>query len=104
MQFDQRFNGQRVEVTKGQRFEISLPENPSTGFRWNMSADGAPICILTKDEFLAVNTQPGSSGNHTWSFEARQVGEFEIELVSLRAWAHQPQPPKIFKIRVSVRA
>ena len=43
--------GETVDVSKGETFEISLPESPATGFRWKITANGEPVSRMTVEEF-----------------------------------------------------
>ena len=45
-QIDQSFDGREVGLRAGQRLELSLPENPTTGFTWEIQEAGAPACAL----------------------------------------------------------
>ena len=61
-----------VEVSVGERFTVSLQENPTTGYEWDMIA--GPGLALVGDEFVAPSPSPspleGAGGTHSWVFRA----------------------------------
>ncbi|MBX6321952.1 MAG: protease inhibitor I42 family protein, partial [Rhodospirillaceae bacterium] len=67
---DEGLDGRVVTLPAGGRFEIRLAENPTTGFRWMLLADGAPGCEPAGDGFTASGTRPGQGGIHVWRFRA----------------------------------
>jgi len=95
-------NGQTFDTSVGQMFEIRLPENPTTGFRWAMTS-GKSACSLVRDEFHPPQpAPPGASGEHTWEFKAVAAGDCEIELSYRRSWETEVPPAQAFKVHVHV--
>jgi predicted secreted protein len=92
-----------AQVPLGDSFEISLRENPTTGFRWKMHAGAEPVCSLTEDEFQPGRL-PGAGGIHRWRFLAAQAGETRIRLSLERSWRQDAEPSKTFGLRVRVDA
>ncbi|HEX3559313.1 MAG TPA: protease inhibitor I42 family protein [Pyrinomonadaceae bacterium] len=85
-QMDENADGREIELTPGQEFELTLAENPTTGFRWRVTADGSPACALVKDEFRAPDEgRPGQGGSHVWQFRADRAGQGRIEMSYARA-------------------
>lgn len=83
---DQSADGREIELAAGQEFELTLDENPTTGFRWRVTADGSPACALVKDEFRAPDEgRPGQGGSHVWQFRADRAGQGRIEMSYARA-------------------
>ncbi len=102
MSFDESANGRTVEVKIGETIEVRLPENPTTGFRWQLTADGGPACAKIDDTFTAPSGPPGQGGTHVWKFKAVAAGEGDIELRHRRHWEAQGEPAKIFKLHVKI--
>jgi predicted secreted protein len=94
---------QQAQVPLGDSFEISLRENPTTGFRWKMHTGAQPVCSLTEDEFQPGRL-PGAGGIHRWRFLAAQAGETRITLSLERSWRQGAEPSKTFNLRVRVDA
>lgn len=85
-QLDESSDGRDLELSVGQEFELTLSENPTTGFRWRASAAGAPVCVLVKDELQAPAEQrPGQGGRHVWQFRAVRAGQSQLALAYTRA-------------------
>jgi predicted secreted protein len=90
-----------AQIPLGDSFEISLRENPTTGFRWRVHAGAEPVCRLTEDDFQPGRL-PGAGGIHRWRFLAAQAGETRIRLSLERSWGKSPEPAKRFILRVLV--
>ncbi|HUP18096.1 MAG TPA: protease inhibitor I42 family protein [Acidimicrobiia bacterium] len=64
MVLNQQDNGKQIELSASEPLEISLPENPTTGFRWSFD-DLDPSVHLTEDTYdLAGDVTPGAATNH----------------------------------------
>lgn len=79
-------NGRRIEQTANELLEISLPENPTTGFRWGF-IDLDPSVHVTEDTYdLAGDVAPGAAANHIFRLTFSEPGEFPIALRLWREW------------------
>ncbi|HEV2249433.1 MAG TPA: protease inhibitor I42 family protein [Candidatus Limnocylindria bacterium] len=97
--------GRSVEARIGQRFDVSLAENGSTGYRWEIVADGAPTLALTGDETRASAAPPGLVGapvTRVFHFRASATGDAKIALVDRRPFGTYP-PTATFALTVVVR-
>ncbi len=99
MHFDETASGTEVRVQVAHPFEITLAENRTTGYRWNVVSDGAPVCRLERDAFEAPAPTPGAPGRHTWVFSAAQAGTSVIELAYRRSFG-SGEPARQFTLRV----
>jgi inhibitor of cysteine peptidase len=101
-----RFTASETEhsarLHKGESFEISLPENPTTGFRWNITATGEPVSKMIDEDFHP-GARMGGEGVHTWRFRATEQGESEIRMVLQRSWEAPAAPTQAFTLRVIVK-
>jgi inhibitor of cysteine peptidase len=88
---DEGGDGRQIDLPLGELLEIRLAENPTTGFRWHLVANGSPACVLAGDSYEAAGRRPGQGGQHVWRFRAARRGEVAIELRYARAW--QPEAP-----------
>jgi len=95
-------NGHEVTIAKGDELELSLSENPSTGYRWELSGKAAPVCELLNDNFEAAGTMPGRGGMHRWQFRAVQPGSGEIALQYRRSWEEGTPPARSYRVSVRV--
>jgi inhibitor of cysteine peptidase len=87
MELSEQGNGQKVQLTAGQAFTLLLPENPSTGYTWQLRKKGEPAAQLLSDAFEPGRSVPGAPGVHRWQFRAgiaESTGTILLELV--RPW------------------
>jgi inhibitor of cysteine peptidase len=99
---DEGANGKTIELAVGDQLEIHLAENPTTGFRWHLTTDGAPACERTADSFTASGTRPGAGGIHAWHFRAARQGQGRIEFGHGRSWRRDADPGRSFAVTVKV--
>lgn len=102
MSIGESANGQTVEVKIGETLEVRLPENPTTGYRWQLMVDGSPALEKVDDAFAAPSGPPGQGGSHVWKFKAVAADQADIELHHRRRWEANGEPTKTFKLHVKV--
>jgi inhibitor of cysteine peptidase len=102
MEFDEQRNGDEVEIASGAEFDVSLAEQPTTGFRWNVVSTGEPACRLCGDRFDADLSRPGAAGARVLHFETVQAGLGVIELAYRRGWEATATPARQFVLHVRV--
>lgn len=79
--------GKSVTLGLGETVTISLDENPSTGFRWELEPGTDPTLELLSSEYLAApSARVGAGGRHLWTFKARKSGEVRLVLTRRRPW------------------
>jgi inhibitor of cysteine peptidase len=103
IQVDRSYNGRQVTLAVGEVVEISLAENPTTGFRWDLKVKPEPACTLLKSTFEPATGPPGKGGTHRWQFQAVRSGSGEIVLVYRRPWEQNTPPGQTFRLSVRVR-
>jgi inhibitor of cysteine peptidase len=106
---DERADGTEVELAVGQEIEISLPENPTTGFRWHLGSSGEPACALLDDSFeppsgASGGGSPGQGGRHHWRLEAMQPAQGRVEIMSRRPWEDDQAAARRFTLTIRVAA
>ncbi len=78
-------NGKNVTATPGTAFTVRLPENPTTGYRWNMTPSEG--LVVSRDEFLAPDTQlVGAGGTREWVLFAEKEGDYTLHAEYRRPW------------------
>lgn len=94
-----------LELDKGQTLVLTLPSNPTTGFRWVVK-DAAPGVLRSLG--LEVYNAPedaglvGGAGESTWRFSAAQPGDGRLLLVYQRPWETDIAPEQTFDCPVHV--
>lgn len=95
-----------VRLQLGQSLTLSLPSNPTTGYRWRVDNAAAEVLRALSPE---VYSQPeaaglvGSAGVSTWRFQAKAVGAAQLILVYQQPWAPEVRPVQTFDCAISVR-
>lgn len=98
--------GQRVDVRVGQPFDIRLPSNPSTGYRWTL-VDPVPTSVradgVARYEAGASGVA-GAPGVETWSFVGAMAGGGQLRFEYRRPWEPATAlPAQRASFRVEVR-
>jgi inhibitor of cysteine peptidase len=107
---DQEKSGQgslsdRLEVTVGQEFPITLTSNATTGYHWELSAppDEAVVKLVT-NEYKSPETRAlGAGGQEIWTFRAVGPGRTVINLKYVRPWEKGVAPVETASYEVNVR-
>ncbi|MES2819863.1 MAG: protease inhibitor I42 family protein [Pseudomonadota bacterium] len=89
----------------GQTLILSLPSNPSTGYRWQLLDAAAPtLRSLGPEVYSAEETGlVGSGGRSTWRFQAADAGEARLLLHYLRPWETGVAPAETFDCLIQVK-
>ena len=80
-------NGATINVNTGAIITVRLPENPTTGFTWNLTTTpGLQIINDTYKPTYTTGKMVGSGGTHIWDISAVATGEQKIQGVYMRSW------------------
>ena len=85
--FDQTNNGGTYNIPLDTLIQLRLPENPTTGFSWNLSV--TPGISILNDTYIPNDTSGklvGSGGVHLWFLKATGPGDQGISGVYVRPW------------------
>lgn len=71
---------QLMAVTSGETFDIVLPSNSSTGYRWSIlpELDATILQQVSQDTIAEQPVMPGSGGVDVWTFRAVNAGDTTI--------------------------
>jgi inhibitor of cysteine peptidase len=97
-------NGAKVRLKTGERFEVRLKSNPSTGFMWSVEAESTPLLKLVSQS----QTRPAVKGvgrpiMQIFKFAAIAGGEGELVLHYVRSWEKPVPDEKQFTVHVVVK-
>jgi inhibitor of cysteine peptidase len=99
--------GSTVELQTGDKLEVVLVGNPTTGYQWEVgSVDQAVLKPAGEPEY---ETDPnaeglvGAGGTFTFTFEAVAPGQTTLELVYRRPWEEGIAPVGTFEATVVVK-
>lgn len=88
----------------GKGVVISLPSNPSTGYRWVYSANEDGVLKEVSSEFASTSTEGvlGAGGIQEWRFEAVQEGEVTLQFAYERSFAKDKRGVLVLAFMLSV--
>jgi len=94
-----------IELNVGQALTLSLPSNPSTGYRWLLQNPANAILNSLGPEVYSSNNNDGmvgSDGLSTWRLRAKAAGEGHLVLVYQQPWAPEEPPARSFDCVIRV--
>jgi inhibitor of cysteine peptidase len=98
--------GSRIEVRIGEAFEVRLPSNPSTGYRWEL-VDPVPGIVRAVGVSRVEPTRGdlvGAPGQEVWRFEGATPGIGRLGFIYRRPFEPASTPPaQRTSYRVEVR-
>lgn len=81
----QSADGRTFDVGRDETVALHLDENPTTGYRWQVTAD--PAIELRSDEFVPLaGSGIGAGGRRVFTFHVRAAGEFRVRAKLWREW------------------
>jgi inhibitor of cysteine peptidase len=95
--------GKTINLENGETFYLKLPENPSTGYRWELNLTQG-LNILS-DEYIqdpAPEGYTGVSGTHQWKIKAIAEGSQQIKGIYKRPWENETGTEDKFILNVEV--
>ena len=102
---DKNISGNCVELFPLEILEIEFNENPTTGYKWQITHLSKNVELVC-DSYTCTDNRnppaPGSGGIHNWQFRAMELGEGEIALISKRPWESTSPLQYEFRIKLNV--
>jgi inhibitor of cysteine peptidase len=102
---DKSYDGRTINLRVGDGVKVTLAENPTTGYKWELVAKPEPICVIVSDAYVA-NTNggmAGSGGVHNWNFRAVDKGTATVGLAYRRPWEKDAAPAQTFTLTLVVK-
>ncbi|WP_374686066.1 protease inhibitor I42 family protein [Promineifilum sp.] len=101
---DENDDGQTVAMTVGDAFQLSLPENRSTGYVWSIVVNDDAILWPSGEPAYEIEGEPmpGAGGRVTFTFEAVGPGAITLELINARPGETAVEPADTFALAVTV--
>lgn len=94
-------NNSTVSVIQGASFMIELPENPTTGYQWNVTVTEG--LTIANDEYVCDNPGiAGAGGIHNWNITASGEGAHQFKAVYMRSWEPLTGSEEMFVLNVDV--
>src|SRR5579872_1725064 len=79
-------NGKSVRLRAGDTITVRLPENPSTGWRWQVETLDAALLVTVDTGYKVYGTGVGGGGLRTLSFRGVSPGKGVLVLTERRPW------------------
>lgn len=94
-----------LKLHVGQTVVLTLPSNPTTGYRWRVQNPAAQVLRSLGPEVYSNPEEAGlvgSAGQSTWRFQAQATGEGHLLLVYQQPWAPEVRPVQTFECILKV--
>jgi inhibitor of cysteine peptidase len=82
---DENWKEPELDLVVGEEFELSLSENPTSGYRWRLQGD-APLGLSLESDDFDAGQAAGAGGRRIWRFKATGEGLARLELTYARSW------------------
>jgi inhibitor of cysteine peptidase len=103
-QLREQDSGRSVEVQVGEKLEIILEGNPTTGYTWEQTTgDGAIVKLDGDPLYTSESNLVGAGGTYLFRFSAVAPGETSLTLIYHRSFESGVPPLKTFTVLVTVR-
>jgi inhibitor of cysteine peptidase len=100
---DKSYDGRTLTLHAGDTLSLSLAENPTTGFRWDLKTKPEPEFETLTDTFESSGGSPGAGGTHRWQWKAMRTGAATIRLEYRRPWETNAPPGQVFSLNLQVQ-
>jgi inhibitor of cysteine peptidase len=105
IQLTQVDKGKSITVHPGDEIVITLPENPTTGYRWAIDQTNESILAPQAPTFTPTpRASIGAGGARTFLFRAKQSGTVHLQLKLFRAWLGDSSIIDRFNATIQVHA
>lgn len=94
-----------AKLHNGQTLILSLPSNPTTGYRWAIQDSAGGVLRALGPEVYSNPEDAGvvgAAGVSTWRFQAFTNGTGRLRLTSQQPWAPEVLPVDTFDCAISV--
>jgi len=95
-------SGKTVDVPVGGNLELSLNENATTGYRWEIENVNTRIVEVKDGEYKPSSGGVGGGGSKHWSLKAIAPGKTECQLKLWRPWEGDSSIQKRFSVTLVV--
>ena len=103
-------NGKIVEIKRGQALSIRLPENPTTGYRWEIDSVNAgcstgneTITIESSGYTPTPGTGMGGGGERVITFKAATIGTTQLDIKLWQSWEGNRSVIERYSITIRVQ-
>ncbi|RUQ47010.1 peptidase inhibitor I42 [Corynebacterium pseudodiphtheriticum] len=93
-----------LQLKSGQTLTLTLPSNPTTGYRWaTQDSAGGVLRALSPEVYSSAESGViGGGGQSTWRFQAFAAGQGRLRLTSQQPWEPEAEPTETFDCAITV--
>ena len=95
-------NGRTIDLRVGAEAALSLPENPSTGYRWAVDAADENIAEIREEPFNPASKAVGGGGEARWLIRAKAPGATTVKLKRWRQWEGESSIVERFEVALRI--
>ena len=95
-------NDRTMDIHLDETVQISLPENATTGYRWEIDRYDEALIKMLATEPCYTSNAIGSGGVVAFIFQGKKIGSGEIALKHWRSWEGDASVVARFHIRLNV--
>jgi len=99
--------GRAVTLGPGDELQVRLAANRTTGYRWQLADDPAPILAseaeVTYEPLDTAGGRLGAGGTDVWRFRAAAAGRTELVFEYWRPWERSATPADSVRFPITVR-
>jgi inhibitor of cysteine peptidase len=97
-------SGDTFTVRVGDPIVITLPENPSTGFRWSTDSLDETVLALDGHDYQPGGPGVGSGGTVVWRLHGKKEGRTRLALKKVRSWEADNAPTGHFAVSLEIKS
>lgn len=97
-------HGGSFAVSAGDLIVVTLPENPTTGYRWSAGSLDANLLSQEGHDYRPGGPGVGSGGTVVWRFRAKREGRTRLELKKARSWEAGAEPAGQFAVSIEIKS
>lgn len=98
---DEGDSGRAVSTSLQDVITVSLPENPTTGYSWEMTASDG-LSLISDTFQRSLSKFAGAGGTHIWKYKVTETGIQTISGVYYRPWEEPAREDTRFSASVQV--
>lgn len=96
-------DGRTIDLHVGDAVQVTLPENATTGYRWEIDQLDAAIVATEGSKSNYPGGAVGAAGKVSFAFKAEKAGNGEVALKYWRRFEGDSSIVRRFRINLSVK-
>src|SRR5262245_6829051 len=95
-------DGKTISPALGAVFVVTLPENASTGFRWEPDGLDMMMIDVVDVTHLPRSATVGGGGNARWTLRTKKPGNTQVRFKLWRPWEGEASIQKRFGVTLAI--